>query len=157
MTEKLKFKIRANEVKLRRFLNFGSFANLFCPHYHVLLFPDTPPQGGSNYLTCHKFLSYHVYGSVLIPWNRKIQRKSLYDENPLCPKDLYSDPKIQRIFNFYKGKKISTHFSTFLFLNNFLANIGCTGVIPEVQTVVQTPRLTNFTDVIFHCHMRHSS
>ena len=42
------------------------------------------------------YLRHHVYELVLIPWNGKIQGKSWYDVNPLCSKDLNSDPKIQR-------------------------------------------------------------
>ena len=40
----------------------------------------------------------------------------MYDVNPLCSKDLYSDPKIQRIFKIYKGKFFSKHlFFIFIF------------------------------------------
>ena len=44
--------------------------------------------------------------------------------------------KIQRIFKIYKGKKFPTRFFVFVFLNNFWVQIGWTGVIAEVQTVV---------------------
>ena len=37
---------------------------------------------------------------------------------------------------FIKGKNFRQVLQFFLFLNNFLANIGWTGVIAEVQTVV---------------------
>ena len=49
---------------------------------------------------------------------------------------VFSDLKIQMIPENAEREKISTHFSMFLFLNNFLAKIGWPGVIAEVQTVV---------------------
>ena len=41
-----------------------------------------------------------------------------------APKCHFSGPKIQRISMIFKGKFFSTRFIIFLFLNNFLANIG---------------------------------
>jgi hypothetical protein len=48
----------------------------------------------------------------------------------------FSDLKIQRILNIYKGKNLQTHFSIFIFSNSFLAKIRLTCVIAEVQTLL---------------------
>jgi hypothetical protein len=47
----------------------------------------------------------------------------------------FSDPKIERIFKIYKGKKSPTRFYFFLLLNH-LATIGLMGVTTEIQTVI---------------------
>ena len=106
-------------------------------------------QGGSEFLECHKFVQQLSYGNILIPRNGKIQTTNTQDVQWLCSKDLISDPKIQRILKFYKGKICPIHFSIISSKNYFLAKIESTGEITEVQTLLQTPRSAKLTYVIF--------
>ena len=67
------------------------------------------------------------------------------------PRAIDFGKNIQRILKMYKGKKLPTRFSIFLFWKNISRKFGFRGAIGGVQT----PRSAISADVIFWCHMRH--
>ena len=100
------------------------------------LSPSPIINGGIKYPQLLVWISTHA---IPIPFwyidnDVKFQNPSW--SGSAAPRSPFTDPKIQRIFKIYKGKNIHMRFLFFLFLNNFLANIGWMDVIEGVQTVV---------------------
>ena len=100
---------------------------------------NSPPLGGPKIDRTKKrfkIFSATSLSQSLGPWDTHTKKSAQSDLIQGDPVSLAFEPKIQRIFKIYKGKKITTRFSIFVFINICLAKIGSTGLIAEVQTLV---------------------